>query len=205
MYVAEVDRYSRLVFWLKIVLPLLALAILSTLFLVSRTIDPTQSIPYAEVDVNDLAETQRIGAPQFAGMTEDGTAIAFSARAVRPDGDGGKFAAIGPTAELDLPSGRSIRLTSAGGSLDRERQLATLEGGAVLESSDGYRVEADKVEARLDSTRVETAGAVTGTGPLGRIDAGKAVVVREPAGTYVLRFEGGVKLVYRPAKQGDPT
>jgi hypothetical protein len=35
---------------MKIVLPLAALAILSTLFLVSRTIDPTESIPFADID-----------------------------------------------------------------------------------------------------------------------------------------------------------
>jgi lipopolysaccharide export system protein LptC len=203
MAVAEVDRYSRLVFWLKIVLPLLALVILSTLFLVSRTIDPAQSIPYAEVDVEDLARTQRISAPAYAGMTEDGTAITFRAAAVRPEAGQDRFTADGPTARLDLPTGRSIVLSSAGGEVDRATRTVSLAGGVVLESSDGYRVESDRVEALLDATRVETAGAVTGTAPMGRIEAGRAVVVREPAGDYVLRFEGGVKLLYQPAKQGD--
>ena len=35
----QLDRYSQLVGWLKVLLPLLALAILSTLFLLSRAID----------------------------------------------------------------------------------------------------------------------------------------------------------------------
>jgi lipopolysaccharide export system protein LptC len=60
---AAIDGYSRLVAWLKIILPLIALGILATLFLVSRTIDPSQTIPYADVDVQDLARNQRVGAP----------------------------------------------------------------------------------------------------------------------------------------------
>ncbi len=48
------NTYSRVVAWLKILLPLLALAILSTLFLVARTIDPAQNIPYADVDIDEL-------------------------------------------------------------------------------------------------------------------------------------------------------
>ena len=48
---ARVDRHTRLVGWLKVALPLTALAILSTLFLVARRIDPEAALPYAEVDV----------------------------------------------------------------------------------------------------------------------------------------------------------
>ena len=44
------DRYSRMVAIFKVLLPLAALAILSTLFLLSRTIDPTTTIPFADQD-----------------------------------------------------------------------------------------------------------------------------------------------------------
>ena len=58
---ARADFHSRLVGWLKVVLPLAALAILSTLFLLADLIDPTAAIPYAEVDVEDLARDPRWG------------------------------------------------------------------------------------------------------------------------------------------------
>ena len=44
---AATDRYSRLVFRLKVALPLVALAILSTLFFVAESLDPDAAIPYA--------------------------------------------------------------------------------------------------------------------------------------------------------------
>ena len=40
MIMARADRHTRVVGWLKVALPLAALAILSTLFLVARRIDP---------------------------------------------------------------------------------------------------------------------------------------------------------------------
>ncbi len=47
----KVDRYSRMVALLKVSLPLIALGILSTLFLVSRAVDPPMTIPFADSEV----------------------------------------------------------------------------------------------------------------------------------------------------------
>ena len=54
---ARDNVHSRVVFWLKIILPLLALAILSTLFLFSRRIDTDQALPYAEVSGSTVASS----------------------------------------------------------------------------------------------------------------------------------------------------
>ena len=42
------DRYSRMIAFLKVLLPLMALALLSTLFLLSQNTEPMASIPFAE-------------------------------------------------------------------------------------------------------------------------------------------------------------
>nr|WP_232014486.1 hypothetical protein [Cereibacter sphaeroides] len=78
------NLHSRLVSWLKVVLPLAALAILSTLFLVARTINPDDAIPYADVDVADRVREPRITAPTWAGITSDGAALSVEAAAARP-------------------------------------------------------------------------------------------------------------------------
>lgn len=81
---SRADKYSRLVLWLKVALPLAALAILSTLFLVAETLDPDAAIPYAEVDVEKILQDQGITRPTFGGVTNDGVAISIAAEAVRP-------------------------------------------------------------------------------------------------------------------------
>ena len=193
------DGYSRLVAWLKIILPLIALAILSTLFLVSRTIDPSQTIPYADVDVQDLARNQRIGAPSYSGMTRDGSAISFQADSARPGADPeGRVTAERPTARIDLPTGRGIVLIADQGYVDQKANIAALDGNVRLESTDGYVIETDMAQTRLDATLMESGGPVNGSGPMGNISAGRVILTRVEDGSYVLRFEMGVNLVYRP-------
>ena len=72
---ARADAHTRVVTWLKIALPLAALAILSTLFLLADKIDPEDALPYAEVDVEDLAREPRMTLPSNAGTTSDGAAL----------------------------------------------------------------------------------------------------------------------------------
>ena len=61
------NAWSRWVALLKIVLPLIALALLSSIFLLSRTIDPTATIPFTEVDVEDRVREPRLTEPKFSG------------------------------------------------------------------------------------------------------------------------------------------
>ena len=64
---ARRDRHTRIVGWLKIGLPLAALAILSTLFLLSRRIEPADDLPFAQVELEDRARRQQI--PHDARVT----------------------------------------------------------------------------------------------------------------------------------------
>jgi lipopolysaccharide export system protein LptC len=89
MAVLERDLHSRIVGWAKVILPLAALGILSTLFLFARTIDPEDAIPYAEVDVEDRIREPRLTAPTYSGVTSDGSAVTFQAVEARPAGDNG--------------------------------------------------------------------------------------------------------------------
>ena len=55
---AQGEFHTRFVGWMKIILPVIALGLLSTLFLLSRTVDPTQDIPVTEVDLEQRAQDQ---------------------------------------------------------------------------------------------------------------------------------------------------
>lgn len=194
------NAHSRLVAWAKIVLPLIALAILSTLFLVSRTIDPNDAIPYADVDIEGLARDPRITAPAYAGLTSDGAALSVTAAEARP-GDGQAARADTLVARLDTPDGGRMDIEAGSGVIDNTARQALLEGGVVITSSTGYRIETPALTAGLDETRVETTTGITGTGPLGDLTAGAMLLTADPAapGQYVLVFKDRVKLVYDPA------
>jgi lipopolysaccharide export system protein LptC len=197
---ARADRHTRLVGWLKVALPLTALAILSTLFLVARRIDPEAALPYAEVDVEDLAREPRMTAPTYAGTTEDGAALTLSASEARPAADGTPARAAGLRLELATPDGGRTELLAAEAVMDDATRQVRLSGGVTLTTSSGYRLETAEVAAKLDRTGLESRAPVVATGPAGEIRA-EGMSLRQDnrtPGAYVLVFKGSVRLVYQP-------
>jgi lipopolysaccharide export system protein LptC len=135
-------------------------------------------------------------------VTSDGAALTIHADEARPEaggGDGG--AATTVRATLDAAGGGRTDIAAATVVLDTAAQQVTLSGGVTIVTSAGYEVATPALLARLDRTAAESIGAVTGTGPAGRIDAGGLRITADPgaAGQYLLVFDKGVRLVYRPA------
>ena len=197
---ARVDRHTRLVGWLKVALPLTALAILSTLFLVARRIDPEAALPYAEVDVEELAREPRMTTPTYAGTTEDGAALTLSASEARPAVDGAPAKAAGLRLELATPDGGRTELLAAEAVMDNATRQMLLSGGVTLTTSSGFRLETAEVAAKLDRTGLESRAPVKATGPAGEITAESMVLGQDnrTPGAYVLVFKGSVRLVYQP-------
>lgn len=200
------DRYSRIVLWLKVALPLLALAILSTLFFVAETLDPEAAIPYAEIDVARILREQGITEPSFGGVTSSGVAISLSAQSIRPaNGQPDWFDGQSLSAAFDLPSGTRINISSPTGLIDTSRNEAILQGGAVLESSIGYKIQAPDITASMEEARILALNTVTADGPAGMLTAGEMELVRSNSAdpSYLLVFKGGVRLLYTPETSKD--
>ncbi|MFT7060242.1 MAG: lipopolysaccharide export system protein LptC [Pseudorhodobacter sp.] len=197
------DFHSTAVAWLKVVLPLLALAILSTLFLFSRTIDPNDAIPFAEVDVEERLREPRLTAPTWAGVTDDGAALTVMATVARPQQNATQGAsAESLTAVLETPDGGQVDLVAARGSLDTQGAVLTMQGGVVITTSTEYQLETDALIVALDQTSMISESPVVAHGPIGRIEAGAMEMRKdvERDGAYLLVFKNGVKMLYQPPK-----
>lgn len=194
------DLHSRLVGWLKVALPLAALVILSTLFLVADRIDPDAALPYAEVDVEDLARDPRMSAPAYAGTTSDGAGITVSAALARPAAEGAPAEAELVTARIETPNGGVIDIAAGAMTFAKDANRVELSGGVTLTTGSGYSLNTDGLTARLDRTGVEGKDPVKVISPMGQIEA-QGFAVTQDAGdpsAYLLVFNGGVKLVYQP-------
>lgn len=199
---ARDNLHSKLVALLKVVLPVAALALLSTLFLVSRTIDPSDAIPFAEVDIAERVREPRMTAPTYAGMTTDGASVSVAAAEARPAQDGGAAATAATLrAQIDTPDGGRAELVAATGSLDAAAGLLTLQGKVEITTSTGYHVTTDQVTSALERTDVKTEGTISATTPMGELTAGRMTLNQDTAvkGRYLLLFQDRVKLIYRPA------
>lgn len=202
--VARDNLHSRVVFWLKIVLPLTALAILSTLFLFARSIDTDLALPYAEVDVEALARDQRLTSPEFSGVTTDGAAVTVLAAVARPGDQGGSATSL--AASYLTQDGLRIDLSAGSGRMDSAANRLDLDGEVTVVTSSGYRVKAPGLTSALDRTDLATTGSITAEAPFGQIAAGSMTLGQDDdvkAG-YVMLFTGGVKLVYLPPKRENP-
>ena len=196
----QTDRYSQMVGWLKVLLPLIALGILSTLFLLSRVVDPEAVVPFADKEIQDRLRDQQVTGPVYSGVTADGDQLSFSAeKLTTPDIGNGTNLAQDVSVVMDLVSGSQVTLTSDQGLFDLPGNRADLDGNVVITTSTGYRVQSEQLISRLSSLDVESPGPVTGDGPIGVLNAGAMRLTQEPEQTAAqLVFTNGVKLVYDP-------
>lgn len=197
------DRaYTRVITWLKILLPLLALALLSTLFLLSRERDPATRIPFSDRAIVDRAERQQVTEPFFSGTTSDGALLSIAADAARPDAENADRAiAEDVRARILLTDGGEILLRAAGATLDQSDASAMLRDDVQIQSSTGYDIRTSALRAALDRIDVESLAPVTATGPAGRLTAGRMKITSQGGTDDVqLHFTDGVKLVYDPAE-----
>ena len=197
--------YSRLVAWMKIILPLVALALLSTIFLISQHIDPTKSIPIAEIDLNQRAQDQGATNAAFAGVTSSGDEVMITAVTARPSPDDPRvIEAETLSAELQLMSGTVVEVMSDRGTLHQNDLTATLIGNVMVTTTTGYDVRTDRLDTRIDELFAESPGPVTGTGPAGDLDAGRMVLTNnEQTGDAPFAFHRwGQTGIHTPAVRG---
>ena len=193
------NPHSRLVFWLKIVLPLAALAILSTIFLFSRATGPEELIPFSEADVEVLARAKRLGQAENSGMTSDGASLTIRAARARPGIGTGVATAEDLSATYARDSGFRADLTAREGRVDDASGELTLTGAVHIVTSTGFLVDTERLIAALNRTRMTAPQDVAAEAPFGKIDAGSMTLDRTgPEGTEVLVFNKGVRLLYQP-------
>ena len=196
------DGYSRLVRVFRVAFPLVAVALLASIFLFSNRL-PTSLINIPP-EVIELARGQKITNPHFSGVTKVGDAFSISAEWALPDAPQPvRIELSKPVTTIDFQDGRNLRSESSTGMLDLAKNIATLSGGVSLVTSDGYNAHSEKLLMNIETGNVFSPGPVNAIGPLGSIQAG-AMELRQDldknqtGGKGVLLFKKGVKLVYIP-------
>ena len=189
------EAYSQFVGFLKITLPLAALALMSTVFLFARAPTQDSATPYAEIE--EIAREPRLSGAQVSGVADDGSVIELNARIARPQGNA--FSVEGMSAVINAADGTQIDLNSGGGEIDNDTQVARLTGLTHLETSNGYQMETGGVTADLTTGRIVTDGALEVQAPFGSLTAGQLIIETPDTGTgQVMLFQNGVRLVYTP-------
>ena len=186
---------SRLIAWLRVLLPLAALAILSTLFLLGRTPDPDDALPYAEVDAEDMVRDPRMTRPEFAGVSKSGAEVTVTADRASPL-QGSDSAAEALRLTWRAQDGLAADLTAPHGKIDGD--VIHLNGGVRVTTSDGWAMTVPVLDTNTTSGLMTGEGGMTAFAPFGRVDADRMEMTRNADGQHVLNLTGSVRLVYQP-------
>lgn len=196
--------HSRIVAILKVGLPLIALGLLSGLFLGAPDTE-APGLVFAPGDIDALGSGLVIRSPVFTGTSEGGDRFRFTADSVEPDAAPPQRAAITRLAgDLELFDGPRIGVTAARGDLDIPTQRLDLGGQVDIDTSDGYRLRAEKVTLDLRAGSLIAGDHVETTGTLGRITSGSLHIAPSAESGEARRFSfsGGVRLLYDPPDPG---
>lgn len=190
------DTYSAFVSWTKVSLYVGALSLLSTLFLFSGSVTVTDSLLYADLDIDELIREQRISEPYFTTQTESGVDVIMSAAFATPDKEGG-LAASNLLAIFQDTDVSSLTISAETGTFDATQVIAGLSGAVRFATQDNLTVETEAATLNLDDAVFQTNAPIAGTGPFGQITADRMTLQRTAEGAK-LAFTGGVKIVYQP-------
>ena len=190
---------SRAVRLAALVLPVAALALLSTMFLAARGVNPDDAIPFAAVDVSERARDRQLTAPRFAGVSSRGTPFALSARQARPDmADPRRMSAEAPRLVLGDDAAGRASVVARAGEVDTGARTIRLEGDVRIDTTTGYALRTERLDGALGRLDLTAPGEVRGTGPLGRLRAGAMRLDEDAAGAARMVFTGGIDLLYVP-------
>lgn len=192
------DFYSQMVSWLKVVLPLTALGILSTVFFLARQPETAGQVFPGVLDTS-TAERTGVTRPSFAGVATNGAAVTLTARRIEQDPDTPRAVnATGISAVIERSPAERMSIAAIEAFVDLASRSAGLSGGVSLETANGYLVQTSSIDIDLAEARVTAPGQIGAETPIGELTAGSMVYAPQSDGSHVLVFKGGVKLIYDP-------
>ncbi|MGB0496795.1 MAG: hypothetical protein ACPGID_00520 [Rubricella sp.] len=189
------EAYSRFVRVMRIALPLLAILLLSTIFLTGRdtSFDPDEFL-------EGIAEGERTSpgvlAPRLTGTLGDGTPYTIEAQGIELAGEG-RFIVSDMRVRIDDRDGPTT-MTAPAGDFDAGTRVLLLDGPVAVDRPGGERVTAGAARVDLDSSRltlrdgvVITMDGVSITAP--RLVAEAVAQSGRDGQNTVVRLDGGVR------------
>ena len=192
------DRYSLIVRWLRVILPVLGLALLLAVFLLPR------ELLVGRIGLSGLSvepgQGLRLENPRFSGTTPDGQPFALTADWALPDAPDPTRIDLGNLdGEIVVDDDQTVHLAAGSGEYRPKDGRLALEDDVVVTTSDGYRMTAPRALADIEARTLTVEGPVRGEGALGLIEADTMRAARRGDDNYIW-FEGNVRVRVTPGR-----
>ena len=192
------DSYSAFVVWVKTLLPILALGMLSTIFLFSGKVDVTQSLPYAKLNIAEIVREQRITKPYFSGVSYNDTEITLSAAYASSDTQNADILNITDLSIiLTSEHAKTVRITAGLGTLDATKQKVTVSKDVYLTAMPDFWLKTNSLTVDLQQGVATADTMFQSVTALGTINAGN-MIVKTITNDQQIIFTNGVRLIYYP-------
>ncbi|MDD3446484.1 MAG: LPS export ABC transporter periplasmic protein LptC [Zavarzinia sp.] len=186
------SSYSRFVGLMKVLLPLVAVALLAAV-LIWPSIESRRDIALTYGDMEIRADGLEMVSPVLTGVDDRGRPYVLTAKGATADG-------LEPTevtlreieADLALQDGKPVKVIAATGLYRLKEEILTLSGGVTVTLADGHVVKLESVRLDLANGTASSDKRVDASGPTGRIAADR---LSASDGGHMLRFEGNVRAV----------
>lgn len=188
------NKYSYFVFFAKIFLPISALLILSTLFLLVKFSNTSQIVSISDIGTDRDIANQQITSPIYSGLTDDGSILEFSSRTISPGIlNPKKVFAKGVVAKITTPNGSIYEVYSNKGSYNDKTSTVDLKKNVVVHMPEGYKIFTDNLSTHVKKTLLESPTPIIAESPLGTLKAGNMLII-EKNNQHLLIFKKGVTL-----------
>jgi lipopolysaccharide export system protein LptC len=197
---ATSDRYSRCVALLKVVLPVIGIALLCLVSAWSRlpTLLEGVRLGFAAIDLREARELRMVN-PRYAGLDRYNRPFAVTAAIGRQVPDRNDVMALEqPKAVMTVHGGASVVVTAATGIYQSQAQLLDLFEDVNLVHQDTTRFVTRRAHLNLSDNTAEGHDPVEGHGPSGDI-TGEGFLILSKGDTII--FSGQSSLLLKGAKQ----
>ena len=194
------DKYSTLVAILKIILPSLAIIILSALFLLPDNRTKIKTLNKIDKSTLSIVKKSGIIKPSFRGTLATGSNLELYAAEITTKNDDRNIVEVNEiSARLELSKKNWANASAKNGLININKQIIKLVGKVSVNVSNGILIETSDLNMFYAKSLVKTDKTVFMKGPFGTIKAGAAKFyhVKQKSNTgYVLLFNKGVKMHY---------
>jgi lipopolysaccharide export system protein LptC len=185
------SMHDGLIRFLKLVLPVIIGALVAVLVIAPLAKRSEVSFLLAKDKVDIAGERMRVAEAVYRG--EDAKGHPFSLRAGGAVQQSSKTPVVqlqDLSARITLDNGPAV-LRTAGAAYDMDKEVVTVPGALLFESSDGYRLTTRGVGVDLKARTMASTGAVEGRMPLGTFSAGS---MRADLNARTVALEGRARL-----------
>jgi len=193
--------YTKLVRFLKLALPIIAVAIIAIIFTWPKMQapdlpEPSENLVTANIEKNELIQ------PHFESQDDKNQPFTITAqRATQNVRNPDVVNLDKPMADMHLNSGSWLAIEAQSGQYRQKAESLLLEGDVKVFHDGGYEIKSDTLSINIKSRKAWSDKPVTGHGPEGTIDASgmqvdtadKSIVFTGPAKLTLYQDIDGIK------------